>query len=76
MTLCDLKPEHRARISGLSGPHALRQRFAALGILRGQPVSLHALTFWGSPRAYTIGQQQLCLRNKEACCIEVELQHE
>jgi Fe2+ transport system protein FeoA len=52
----------------------LRQRLAALGILRGQRVELRTKSLWGDPRAYRIGNQQFCLRNAEAQHIWIQLQ--
>ncbi len=74
MNLTDLQARQVARISALEGPQALRQRLAALGVLRGQRVELSAKTLWGDPRAYLIGSQQFCLRNAEAKYIRIQLQ--
>lgn len=73
MNLTELQPRQQARIVALQGPQALRQRLAALGILRGQRVELCAKSLWGDPRAYLIGGQQFCLRNAEACHIRIQL---
>lgn len=76
MNLTDLQPRQKALITVLDGPQTLRQRLAALGILRGQSVELRAKTLWGDPRAYLIGGQQFCLRNVEARYIRVQLQND
>lgn len=76
MNLTQLKFRQVAIIRALGGPPPLRQRLAALGILRGQRVELSANTLWGDPRAYRIGGQQFCLRNADAHFIGIELQND
>ncbi len=72
MTLTDVTKKQTCRIRAISGPDALRQRLTALGVMRGQKVRLSASTLWGNPRTYAIGRQQICLRNEDACMVEVE----
>ncbi|MET4163294.1 ferrous iron transport protein A [Marinobacterium sp. MBR-111] len=74
MNLTDLKAQQVALILALDGPQSLRQRLAALGILRGQRVELRTKSLWGDPRAYRIGNQKFCLRNAEAQHIWIQLQ--
>jgi len=74
LPLSELKKQQVGKILKLRGPRALRQRLAAIGILRGQPVSLKAATLWGGPRVYRIGQHQFCLRRAEASQIDVVLE--
>ena len=71
--LSEMNKQHSGQILRLRGSRSLRQRLAAIGILKGQPVSLKATTLWGGSRVYTIGQHQYCLRHEEACQIEVQL---
>jgi Fe2+ transport system protein FeoA len=71
--LSDIRKQHSGQILRLRGSRALRQRLAAIGILKGQPVALKAATLWGGPRVYIIGQHQYCLRHEEASQIDVQL---
>ncbi|SIS84934.1 FeoA family protein [Neptunomonas antarctica] len=71
MTLDSLKRGEQRKILDISGSDALRQRLATLGILRGQPIQLSAVSPWGNPRVYRLGRQQICLRNEDAACIKV-----
>lgn len=73
LPLNELQHQQVATIYQLKGSRALRQRLAAIGILKGQPVSVKASTPWNGPRVYRIGQHQFCLRPAEACQIEVVL---
>lgn len=74
MTLAQLNPRQTARITSITGPVALRQRLVALGVLKGHTISVAATSLFGSPRTYSVGKQQVCLRSKEAGYIHVELQ--
>lgn len=71
MTLDTLARGQCCKILDITGSDALRQRLAALGVLRGQSIQLAAIAPWGNPRVYRLGRQQICLRNEEAVCIEV-----
>lgn len=73
MKLTQLSAKQSGRIARLTGSDALRQRLVALGVLRGQPISVAATSLWGNPKSYRIGLQQICLRDEDAACIEVEL---
>lgn len=74
LPLSELKKQHHGYIARLRGGRSLRQRLSAIGILKGQPVSLKASTLWGGPRVYTIGHHQFCLRKDEASLIDVQLE--
>jgi len=73
MKLDTLKRGQRSRIIKITGPDPLRQRLATLGILKGFEVSLLAVSPLGDPKAYRLGRQQVCLRNEDAACVEVEV---
>lgn len=74
LPLDKLQKQQVGTIHKLRGSRALRQRLAAIGILKGLPVSLKASTPWKGPRVYRIGQHQFCLRPAEASQIEVVLE--
>ncbi len=73
MTLTELTSRQRACISIIDGPAPLRQRLVAMGVLRGQQVTLSATSLLGNPRVYCVGRQKICLRREDAACIQIEL---
>ena len=71
-TLFDLKPGESGTIIRIEGENRLKQRLAEMGFIRGASVALDKVAPLGDPRAYTLQEYQVSLRNEEAKSILLE----
>ncbi len=64
--LVELQSGETAKIKKLLGNTLNKQRLMALGIVRGQEISLEIKAPFGDPRIYSIMGYRLLIRNEDA----------
>ncbi len=73
MTLADLAPGQRGTIKRIEADSSLKRRLAAMGVVNGIKVSLDHTAPMGDPRAYTVMDYSLSMRNAEASRVVLHL---
>jgi Fe2+ transport system protein FeoA len=74
MTLDQLKPGQRARITAIKSDGQLGQRLMSLGLLEGTGVALLRRALGGDPIEIDVMGYALSLRKAEARHIDIELE--
>lgn len=72
MTLSELKPGEKGRITTVGGVGALKRRLMDMGLLPGQEVRVEKVAPLGDPIEVTIRSYSLSLRRQEAEGVVVE----
>jgi ferrous iron transport protein A len=73
MTLAELKPGEKGRITAVGAMGPLRRRLMDMGILPGEEVKVVKVAPLGDPIEVTIRSYELSLRKNEAAGIGVEV---
>ena len=73
MTLASMSPGQTGRIVSIHNTEEVFFRLSELGVIEGQSVTFVKRAPLGDPLEIRIMDYNLCLRNKEASKIEVEL---
>ncbi len=76
MTLASMEPGQTGRIISIEAMDESLVRLAELGLITGERVKLLKRAPLGDPIEIRIMNYNLCLRKKEASCIEVQLLEE
>lgn len=71
MTLDNLQPGKRGKITQIQGEETLQIRLSSIGLIPGSTITLDHTALFGDPRTYTIQGTQISLRNSEAKMIEI-----
>jgi ferrous iron transport protein A len=74
LTLDDLKPGQRARVTGVVAHGPLLQRLMQLGVLEGTDVELVRRAPTGDPIEFKLLGYALSLRRAEARQVEIEVE--
>jgi ferrous iron transport protein A len=73
LSLDQLCPGQRGRITALTGKDGLVQRLLEMGLFEGQEIEVLALAPLGDPLEVRLGDSRLSLRRGEAARIQVLL---
>jgi ferrous iron transport protein A len=73
MTLAELKPGEKGRITAVGAHGPLKRRLMDMGLLPGQEVKVVKVAPLGDPIEVTIRSYELSLRKNEAAGIGVEV---
>ncbi len=73
LTLDELKPGQRAKITRVDNEGQLAQRLMSLGLLEGTPVAMLRRALGGDPIEIDVMGYALSLRKAEATQIDIEL---
>lgn len=71
LTLAELRPGERARITGLSATGMMRRRMMDLGLLEGAEVEVVMASPLGDPRAYRVRGTLIALRAGDARSVAI-----
>lgn len=74
MTLDQLQPSHRGRVTALTAPAGLLQRLMQLGLLEGTEIECVRRAPAGDPIEFRLLGYALSLRRDEARFVQVEAQ--
>lgn len=72
-TLMEMKPGHSGRVVEVSGPNGLSQRFMAMGLVPGTPITVERVAPLGDPIEISVRGYKLLIRKAEAANIIVQL---
>jgi Fe2+ transport system protein FeoA len=73
VTLKNLKPGQKARITGLAEDSSVAHHLGELGLLKGQEIELVKTAPLGDPLSFRIMDYELCLRQAEAELVAIEI---
>jgi ferrous iron transport protein A len=73
VTLSELKPGEKGRITAVAGAGPLKRRLMDMGLLPGQEVKVEKVAPLGDPIEVTIRSYALSLRRQEAEGVRVEV---
>jgi len=75
MTLADLGAGQRGIVVGIAdSDQTLKRRLTAFGLVRGTEITLDRAAPMGNPRAYTVMDYHLTLRNEDARSVLLRLE--
>lgn len=70
-TLCDTSLGEKVRISKITAPLPIKQRFMDMGLVRGSEVTIEKYAPLGNPIQITLKGYSLCLRKEDAKYIHI-----
>jgi ferrous iron transport protein A len=73
VTLSELRPGEKGRITAVGGAGALKRRLMDMGLLPGQEVKVEKVAPLGDPIEVTVRSYALSLRRREAEDVRVEV---
>jgi Fe2+ transport system protein FeoA len=71
LSLDQLRPGQRGRITALQGDDALVQRLMEMGLLENEEVEVVGLAPLGDPMEIRLGDYRLSLRRREAARVQI-----
>lgn len=71
MTLDNLQPGNRGKITQITGEETIQARLSSIGLIPGASITIDHTALLGDPRTYTVQGAQVSLRNKEAELIQI-----